>query len=275
MKTTIPHRLTISSLTLRKAPFAERVRAAAAAGFDGVGLSVEDYLTARDEGLDDRAMRTILDDHAVALTEVEFLGDWLPGTGTQPTRRETTAFHVAGVFGADHVNVGLFEKAQLSSMADGFAALCERAGDLKIALEYMPFGGVPDLGTAWDLVRLADRHNAGLVIDVWHWVRGATRPSELAPVPADRIFAVQLCDVNSEPLADMRHESLHYRLVPGSRTEYAQDLLALLVHHGVDAALSAEVMSDALLATGFDATAKAVFAGTAKVLTAQNRYSNS
>lgn len=271
--TTIPRRLTISSLTLREAPFAERVRAAASAGFDGVGLGVEDYLRARDEGLDDRAMRTILDEHAVALTEVEFLNDWL--SGTEPTQRETTAFHIAEVFGADHVNVGLFDKAPLDSMADGFAALCERAGNLKIALEYMPFGGVPDLGTAWELVRRADRRNAGLVIDVWHWVRGSTKPSDLAPVPAERIFAVQLCDVNSEPLADMRHESLHCRLAPGSRTEYAQDLLALMVHHGVDAELSAEVMSDALLTRGFEATAKTVFAGTVKVIAEQSRYSKS
>jgi sugar phosphate isomerase/epimerase len=271
MKTVLPCRLTISSLTLRKAPFARRVQAAAAAGFEGVGLSVEDYLAARDEGLDDRAMHTILDDHAVAVTEVEFLSDWLPHTEKTPSSpREITAFHIARAFEADHLNVGLFEKAPLDLMADSFTALCERADDLKIALEYMPFSGVPDLGTAWELARHANRYNAGLIIDVWHWARGSTRPSDLAPVPAERIFAVQLCDVSSEPLADMRHESLHYRLPPGSRTKYAQDLMTILAHHGVAAELSAEVMSDALLSTGFEATAKTVFTGAANVITEQN-----
>ncbi|MFG2995418.1 sugar phosphate isomerase/epimerase family protein [Streptomyces sp. NPDC048340] len=259
--------LTISSLTLGEAPFRERIRAAASAGFQAVGLSVEAYLEARRGGLDDDAMHAVLAEHGITLGEVEFLSDWAPGTGREiPSAKERTAFHIARTFGVDHINVGLFEPTPVEVMADGFTALCERAGALRIALEYMPFGAVPDLPTAWELVRRSGRPNAGLVLDVWHWVRGATCAEDLAPVPPGRIFTVQLCDVGPDPLADMRQESLHLRLVPGSRTRAAQDLLALLARHGVRTGISAEVMSDALLAQGPEATACAVFAGTRAVL---------
>ena len=261
-------RLTISSLTLRGAPFSERVRAAVLAGFAGIGLSVDDYLAARRDGLDDDAMRAMLDAAGIAVTEVEFLSDWVPGKGAiQPSSREVAAFHIARVFGADHVNVGRFDKSPMDLMADGFAALCERAGGVKVALEYMPFGAIPDLDAAWELVRRSGQPNAGLVIDVWHWVRGSTTPGDLAQVPPDRIFAVQLCDVGPDPLADMRQESLHHRLVPGSRTRHAEDVLAILTRHGVDVDLSVEVMSDALLAEGFQTTAAKAFAGARKIIT--------
>ncbi|MFD9337669.1 sugar phosphate isomerase/epimerase family protein [Streptomyces sp. NPDC060028] len=259
--------LTISSLTLGEAPFRERIQAAASAGFQAVGLSVEAYREARRTGLDDHAMQAILDENGIALSEVEFLSDWAPGDGAEiPSPKEETAFHIARTFGADHINSGLFEPTPMEVMADGFTALCERAGELRIALEYMPFGAVPDLPTAWELVRRTARPNAGLVLDVWHWVRGATSAADLAPVPPGRIFTVQLCDVGPDPLADMRQESLHHRLVPGSRTRAAQDLLTLLVEHGVKTTVSAEVMSDALLSQGPGATARAVFAGTRAVL---------
>ncbi|MFD9306654.1 sugar phosphate isomerase/epimerase family protein [Streptomyces sp. NPDC060048] len=268
--------LTISSLTLGTAPFRERVQAAAAAGFQAVGLSVEAYGEARRSGLDDDAMRAVLDEHRLALGEVEFLSDWVPragggedggdGDGAIPSAKERTAFHIARTFGADHINVGLFDAAPLDVIADRFTALCERAGELRIALEYMPFGAVPDLPTAWELVRRTGRPNAGLVLDVWHWVRGATAPEDLAPVPAARIFTVQLCDVGPDPLPDMRQESLHLRLVPGSRTGAAGRLLGLLEAHGVRTRVSAEVMSDALLAQGTGATARAVYAATREVL---------
>jgi sugar phosphate isomerase/epimerase len=264
--------LTVSSLTLGKAPFRERVRAAAAAGFTGLGLSVENYAASLRDGLDDQAMTTILDRHGIAVTEVEFLSDWVPGPGeARPSAKEAAAFHIARVFGADHVNVGLFQPTPWDLMVRSFTALCERAGEIRIALEFMPFGAVPDLATAWDLVRLADRPNAGLLIDVWHWVRGAAAAGDLGPVPAERVFAVQLCDVGADPLADMRHESLHFRLAPGTRTDSAQNLLELLARHGVAAELSAEVMSDALLAKGLDATAKTVFETTSAVLAEHRR----
>ena len=44
-------------------------------------------------------------------------------------------------------------------ITEAFAALCDRAGDdLTVALEFMPYSGVPDLATAW---QVAARTRAG------------------------------------------------------------------------------------------------------------------
>src|ERR1700750_1521785 len=61
-------------------------------------------------------------------------------------------------------------------------ALCERAGpDLTVALEFMPYSGVPALATAWRIVEGVP--NAGLIVDGWHWARAGQQITDLAAVP--------------------------------------------------------------------------------------------
>src|SRR5882757_7739366 len=198
--------LVVSSYTLgTDVEFVERARAAAAAGFDGIGLRAENYWAA---GLDDAAMLAIAEEHGVSILEVEYLTGW----GTAADRdeaqqaKEQTVFHMARAFGVRHLNAGLLEKLPLSVMIEAFAALCERAGpDLTVALEFMPYSGVPDLATAWQVVQGAP--SGALIVDAWHWARAGQQASDLDNVPADRIVSVQLCDVRKEPMEPSRAES--------------------------------------------------------------------
>ena len=70
------------------------MRAAAAAGYDGIGLRAENYWAA---GLDDAAMIDIAEQHGVRILEVEYLTGW----GTAADRdaaqqdKERTVFHMA------------------------------------------------------------------------------------------------------------------------------------------------------------------------------------
>ena len=99
---------------------------------------------------------------------------------------------MARAFGVRHLNAGLLEKLPLDVVGEEFAALCERAGpDLTVALEFMPYSGVPDLATAWRIVQGVP--NAGLIIDGWHWARAGQQVADLDDVPAERIMSVQLC----------------------------------------------------------------------------------
>ncbi len=69
--------LIVSSYTLSGAPvfepprfsFAERVAAAAKAGFAGIGVAIEDYAACRERGMSDAEMRRILDDHGIRAAE--------------------------------------------------------------------------------------------------------------------------------------------------------------------------------------------------------------
>ena len=90
--------LVVSSYTLgTEVGFVERVRAAAGAGFDGMGLRAENYWAA---GIDDATMLAIADEHGVKILEVEYLTGW----GTAADRdeaqqaKEQTVFHMARAF---------------------------------------------------------------------------------------------------------------------------------------------------------------------------------
>jgi sugar phosphate isomerase/epimerase len=266
--------LVISSYTLGvRVPFVERVRVAAEAGFAGVGLRAENYLAARAEGLTDGDMREVLDLHHVSVMEVEYVTGW----GTEADRdgaqreKEQTIFHMARLFGVPHINAGLLEKLPADVITRAFAELCRRAGDLTVALEFMPYSGVPDLGTAWQVLRDADRPNSGLLVDAWHWARSGTTADDLAAVPADRIVGIQLCDVAEHPIEPLRQESLHHRLPPGRGFGDVPGMLAALRGEGVDALITVEVISDEILSLGLDVTAEQVMAATREVLALSER----
>jgi sugar phosphate isomerase/epimerase len=248
--------LVVSSYTLgTEVEFAERARAAARAGFDGIGLRAENYWAA---GLDDAAMLATAEQHGVRILEVEYLTAWgTPGNRDEAQQeKERTVFHMARAFGVRHLNAGLLEKLPLPVMTEAFAALCERAGpDLTVALEFMPYSGVPDLATAWQIVQ--DVPNAGLIVDGWHWARAGQKPTDLDQVPAERIVSVQLCDVQAEPMEPLRAESLGHRLPPGKGYGDTLGLVRALTAHGVTPAVMAvEVISDELVARGVDVAAQ-------------------
>ena len=263
--------LVVSSYTLgTEVGFVERVRAAAGAGFDGMGLRAENYWAA---GIDDAVMRDIAEQHGVRILEVEYLTGW----GTAADRdeaqqaKERTVFHMARTFGVRHLNAGLLERLPLDTVGEEFAALCERAGpDLTVALEFMPYSGVPDLATAWQIVRAVP--NAGLIVDGWHWARAGQQGADLDDVPAERIVSVQLCDVQAEPMKPPRAESLGHRLPPGQGYGDIVGMVRALAEHGVTPAVMAvEVISDELVACGVEVAAKVSAHAAREVLAAAGR----
>jgi sugar phosphate isomerase/epimerase len=260
--------LTISALTLKDVPFEERVRVAAGAGFVGIGLRAEDYWAAQAAGLDEAGMTAILREHGISVTEVELLSDWSPEAERSPAQhqKEDTVLHVARAFGADHVNAAHFQRRPRDEVVSAFAALCDRAGEVRVALEFMPFGGLPDLASAWDVVHRAGRPNAGLLVDAWHWSRSRAQAADLDPVPAESLMAIQLSDVAERPMADARHETLHHRLAPGEGYGDPSGMVRALRGRGVRAMVSVEVMSDELLSLGPAAAAERVMAGARRVL---------
>jgi sugar phosphate isomerase/epimerase len=272
--------LVVSSYTLgTEVGFEDRVRAAAAAGYDGIGLRAENYWDARAAGLDDDAMRDVAAEHGVPILEVEYITAWgTPGDrDAAQQKKEQAVFHMARAFGVHHLNTGLLEKLPLEVITETFAALCDRAGDdLTVALEFMPYSGVPDLATAWQVVDDADRANSALIVDVWHWARAGMTPADLDPVPADRIIALQLCDVLEHPMEPMRAESLGHRLPPGQGYGDAVGVVCALRDKGaLPRVVTAEVISDELVSRGVDSAARITADAAREVLSAAAQPRNS
>ena len=80
--------ITVSSWTLGdQCTFEERVAAAKAAGFEGIGLRAETYVDALNEGLFDADILAILEKYDMKVTEVEYIVQWQMTTA--PTSRST------------------------------------------------------------------------------------------------------------------------------------------------------------------------------------------
>lgn len=213
--------VTVSSWTLGdQCKFEERVAAAKAAGFEGIGLRAETYVDALAEGLHDEDILAILKKYGIAVTEVEYITLWAEDHRSyEQMYKEQICFHMCELFGVNHINCGLMEKYSVEHDAKKLAELCQRAGKYTIGVEPMPYSGIPDVRTAWAIVKGSGAENAKLILDSWHWIR-ANQPfdqSLLADIPADKIVSIQLNDVLAHPYAKvvLRDESMHERVLPG------------------------------------------------------------
>lgn len=233
--------------------FGARLAGAAAGGFDGIGLNVEEYARLHSRGVTDAQMTTMLDDHGLAIMELEALHRW--GRTSEPDPRtpghEVLLEHMAGTFSVPHCVVIGYYDGSFDQTVDLFADLCDRVAHtgVRLALEFLP---LTEVASAWDaaaMVGAADRPNGALCVDIWHHTRGGSDWAALEALPADRVATIQLDDGPATPATDDYYfETFHQRHVPGSG-EFAIDrFLEVMDVVAPDAPISAEVMSDELWA---------------------------
>src|SRR6516225_2578594 len=252
--------LIASSYTLSGAPvferprfsFAERVAAAAKAGFAGIGVAIEDYAACRERGMSDAEMRRILDDHGIRAAELEFLQNWWHDDerGRRARANEDLFYAAAGALGSRHINVGCASPRgtlpALEIVTEHFAALCDRAArhGLLVAFEFLPWSDVPDAAAAWELIKLADRQNGGILIDTWHYFRGAADPAQVRSIPADRFFLIQFDDADPVQVDGYMEDTTRRRRLPGKGGFDLIGFIQMLDEMGVNAPVSVEILSD-------------------------------
>jgi sugar phosphate isomerase/epimerase len=232
--------------------FTERVAAAAAAGFAGIGVAIEDYGACRERGMSAGEMRRILDDHGVRAAELEFLQNWWceDERGRRARANEDLCYAAADALGSRHINVGCAGPRgtlpALEIVADHFGALCDRAArhGLLVAFEFMPWSDVPDAATAWHLVGLADRKNGGILMDTWHYFRGAADPAQVRSVPADRFFVIQFDDADALQVGGYMEDTTQRRRLPGRGAFDLIGFIRMLDEMGVNAPVSVEILSE-------------------------------
>ncbi len=255
--------ITISSYTLgTEVSFEDRVKHAKEAGFEGIGLRAENYIDAKNAGVTDEMMLAILEKYDMEVTEVEYITAW--GTKEDRTEaqqeKEQVIYHMARLFDVGHINCGLLEMMPENEIVDALTELCERAGELIIGLEFMPYSGVPDLASAWRIVDACGKDNAMLILDTWHWARARQTYDMIADIPVEKIVSVQMSDVIKLPYEQLRDESLHDRMPPGTGFGDTLGFARMLKEHGVNPrVISVETISDRMVATGVDNAANTVY----------------
>jgi sugar phosphate isomerase/epimerase len=258
----------------------DRVIAARRAGFAGVSLYARDYYAARSDGIRDADIRSMLLDAGLGVADIDAAWDWFADArDLTPAPRDHESFlgttpvelmSIATAVGARSLNALVVTPTHLdrAGLADGFADLCLRAAEygLLVHLEFVPWTAVPDLATAWDIVRQAGQPNGGLAIDTWHWFRGDNDVAQLRAIPGDRIMSVQLADAPATPDGDLLDESAHRRQVPGDGELPLTELVAALVDVGAAAPWGVEVYADDVHRLPPDRAARRVGDGARRVL---------
>ena len=230
--------------------FDERVAAAAAAGFAGIGLYAPEYRRLRqEEGRSAADIRSQVDEHGLVVAEIESVRGWSAGAGgpSEDCRAfEEVAYEMADELGCRYLQATGPYEGSVQEAADGFGALCDRAAvhGLLVGIEFLPFTNIRTADEAREIVEVADRPNAGYCLDIWHHKRGANDESQLRSLPADRIFAVQMNDGTLAPaIEDYKDDCMRTRVAPGDGAFDCVEFVRLLADMGVRAPISLEVCS--------------------------------
>ena len=206
----------------RHHPIDDRVAAAAAAGFDGIGFFALDVERLQREGSGVERVGELLDEHGVCLCDIEVAKGWAGGPDEElGARIEAIAYDLADRFGSRCLQAIGAEAGDRDDLGRAFAALCDRAADhgLDVALEPLPYTNVSDLAAAVEVVERAGRSNGGLCLDIWHHTRVGDDRGRIAALGAELIKNVQMNDgpliPASTDLADYKDDCLRNRVPPG------------------------------------------------------------
>ena len=230
-----------------------RAEAVAAAGFTGIGFTVDD-LQAATYGLGE--VSQICADLGLVHLEVELLGDWWT-TGRRRTESDLVRralLWAAEVLGARQIKIGPDVGAldgAVPPLADvepwavelhQLAAQAAGAGT-RVALEPLPFSNITDFRVAAELVAAADHPAAGLVVDIWHLERGPSTLADLAEVPGDRVFAVELNDAPEPQSTNLFHDTIDNRVMCGAGTFDVKGFVEVLQQIGFPGPWGVEILS--------------------------------
>ena len=238
-----PAAVTLGAITFRDRPFPDVVRAAQGAGFEAIGLTVGQCVSALERGVG--------------------LGEILPALRAAGLRvGELELFRLCPDPGVAHLNEALLELVPLlepdrihtaafsgdpASIQDSFTALCRRLPSTTVAIEFMPYSAVATLDEALEIVARSGAPNARVVLDVVHFFRSGATVERLTNDVLDVVACVQLSDVVRRPRSSLTHEARHQRVFPGDGTLDIEGLLRR-VHEvaGAFPPISVEPISDAL-----------------------------
>jgi sugar phosphate isomerase/epimerase len=136
----------------------------------------------------------------------------------------------------------------LSQLTDSFGALCEEArrAGANVALEMIPFSGLPTLEAALAPVAAAAAPNGGLLVDIWHVVRSGADLDEVARIPGRYIVAAEINDADREPAEGLAEDSMRRRKLCGEGEFEIGRFLARMAEAGYDGPYGVEILSDEL-----------------------------
>src|SRR5260370_21570951 len=244
---------------VRRYSFREHLDAAGVGGFRSLAGAPEAYRQAISSGISAKDMLAMASDKGVIIGHVDTLTDWAPtrlhaeiDAGLR-ARFDVTAdecFRTCEALGLKTIlAVAGYDKGAfpLEILIDGCGRLCDRAAryGLWVDLEFMPFWGMQDLASAWEIVGGALRENAGIMVDAWHFSKGNPDFELLHSLPGEIFVSVQLADaMKGQRGTTLFEDTVRFRKFPGEGELPVVEILTILREKGHLRNIGPEVFSD-------------------------------
>lgn len=222
-----------------------QIRAAAAAGFDSVGLDSFSLARLVETGGRVEAIAERIESLGLRCPEIAALliGDDPAETEAQlaPLERAVRVLRPDWILVNSHLQPSAQTAGEFRRAADRLGAL-----GTGLAVEFLAISpGVRSIAGALDLIDRSGAANAGVLVDTWHFFLGPDDWDDLAKLPLERLAYVQFDDHPAITTDDLREETIHRRVFPGEGLFELDRFSRSLRSRGFDGLVSVEILSKA------------------------------
>ncbi len=243
----------INAGTLRHLPFRQALKLSSEGGFTGFGIWLSQIEEFADSSNDLEEIVRFIKSSGVSIAEVGHIRNWLSAEGEKwkiCLQESERLFKFSQRVNSKFVTAVVVDcQGEFSRAVDNFSELCRIAKkyNQNVGIEYFPFKpDVNSITAAWDIVKASGMENGGVVVDAFHFFKGDSKLSDLENLPADKIYAVHLCDLrktSEEETQDPVCQAREMRTIPGQGYFDLQVFVVQLLEIGYEGFFSLEILS--------------------------------
>jgi 2-keto-myo-inositol isomerase len=242
-------RLSMNLVTLRKDPLPERLKAIAEGGFEGVGLWVTDVDEFLAQGGSLEEIGNLLRELKLEVPEICALGGWHLVDDKSGVRKEVEKIgKMCKGIGIEKsvlvCPVAWEAEAPLERSVQDYRELCEMGKEwgLIMGLEFLGMRkGINNPISAYEIVKEANCENGGVIVDVFHLLRGGGKPADLLSLPGEAIALVHFNDISPDKALEEMSDA--DRVLPGEGKAPLKELITNLKTIGYAGWLSIEIFN--------------------------------
>jgi 4-hydroxyphenylpyruvate dioxygenase len=239
----------------------QKIDAAARAGYDGIEIFENDLLLFDQSP---RVVRNMVEDAGLKIVALQPFRDFEGMPVDKRLKNFTRAerkFDVMEQLGTDTLlicsNVSPHAIDGMQRSANDLAELAQQAAkrDFKIGYEALAWGRyIKDYQQAWELVKMADQSNLGIILDSFHIFARGLDLSTITDIPGNKITLVQIADAPRLDM-DVLQWSRHFRCFPGQGDFPVVDFMQTVTKTGYEGYVSHEIFNDEFRSSPSQATA--------------------
>jgi len=158
----------------------------------------------------------------------------------------------------------------IERMTESFAQLCDEAAvaGTRISIEVIAFSNLASLDRTMAVIDGAGRPNGGLLLDIWHLVRGGVSFADVAALPGHVVHGIELNDAAAGVEGSLFEDTVFRRRFCGEGAFDIAGFVDAVRAIGYRGPYGCEVLNDDIRKMPLEAVARLAFQTTAAQLSA-------